>query len=159
MNKHVIGLFLTLAALWLLNSGIYNGLMLTLGFVSVCFAIWVASRMDIIDSESQPLHISTKLPGYYLWLAKKIVQSNIDVVIRVWRGPSSISPCTAYLPCDHSSEVNRVIYANSITLTPGTVAMDLKQDTVFVHSLTTAGIEELREGEMAARVNRLGLDK
>lgn len=158
MNKHVIGLFITLAALWLLNSGIYNGLLLSLGFVSVCFAVWMAARMGIIDRESQPLHISGKLPGYYLWLVKKIIQSNIDVVIRIWRGSSSISPCTARLPCKLDCEVNRVIYANSITLTPGTVTMDLKEDSVFVHSLTTAGIEELQQGEMMSRVDRLDLE-
>lgn len=158
MNRHVISLFFILAALWLLNSGIYNGLLLTLGLLSVCFTVWLAARMDIIDSESQPLHISSKLPAYYLWLGKKIVQSNIDVVIRIWRGPSSISPCTAHLHYGHRSEVNRVIYANSITLTPGTVTMDLKNDEVFVHSLTRAGIEELQQGEMAARVDRLDLE-
>lgn len=156
-NIHVISLFLVLAALWLGNSGLYNGLLLTLGLLSVWFSIWLSLRMGIIDDESQPLHLSGKLPGYYLWLAKKVIQSNIEVLVLIWRGPAAISPCVATLPCDQQTEISKVIYANSITLTPGTVAMDLGEDTVLVHSLTTAGIEELQQGEMAARVNRLEL--
>lgn len=156
-NIHVVSLFIVLAALWLLNSGLYNGLLLSLGLVSIWFSIWLSLRMGIIDDESQPLHLSRKLPGYYLWLAKKIIQSNIDVLLLIWRGPGAISPCVATLPCEQRSEISKVIYANSITLTPGTVAMDLGDDTVLVHSLTTAAIEELQQGEMAARVNRLEL--
>lgn len=156
-NIHVISLFIVLAALWLMNSGIYNGLLLSLGLVSVCFCIWISLRMGIIDDESQPLHLSHKLPGYYLWLTKKVIKSNIDVLVLIWRGPGAISPCVAILPCDQQSELSRVIYANSITLTPGTVAMDLGDDTVLVHSLTSAGIEELQQGEMSARVNQLEL--
>ncbi|MDN4501601.1 Na+/H+ antiporter subunit E [Alteromonadaceae bacterium BrNp21-10] len=155
MNKHTISLFFLLAILWLFNSGLYTPLLLALGLVSVFFVIWLSLRMGIIDDESQPLHLSRKLPAYYWWLAKKIVQSNIDVVVHVWRGNSSISPCVATLPIGQQSEIGKVIYANSITLTPGTVAMNMESDSVLIHSLTAHNMEELRQGEMAQQVNRL----
>ncbi|WP_416306619.1 Na+/H+ antiporter subunit E [Neptunicella sp. SCSIO 80796] len=155
MNKHIISLFFVLAVLWLCNSGIYTPLLLTLGLLSVFFVIWLSLRMGIIDDESQPLHLSRKLPAYYFWLAKQIIRSNIDVVVHVWRGNQSISPCVATIPIGQQSEIGKVIYANSITLTPGTVAMNIQPDSVLIHSLTADSMQELRQGEMARQVNRL----
>jgi multicomponent Na+:H+ antiporter subunit E len=155
MNKHTMSLFCILAVLWLFNSGIYTPLLLILGVVSICFVIWLSLRMDIIDDESQPLQLSRKLPTYYYWLIKKIIQSNIDVVVLVWRGNGAISPCVANLPIGQQSEITKVIYANSITLTPGTVAMNIEDNSVLIHSLTTHSMEELRQGDMARQVNRL----
>ncbi len=155
MNKHTVSLFLILAVVWLLNSGLYTPLLLTLGLVSIFFVIWLSVRMGIIDDESQPLHLSRKLPAYYLWLIKKIIQSNIDVVVLVWRGNDAISPCIATIPLEQTSEIGKVIYANSITLTPGTVAMNMEDNSVLIHSLTIRSMEELQQGEMAREVNRL----
>lgn len=155
MNKHTVSLFLILAVVWLLNSGLYTPLLLTLGLVSIFFVIWLSVRMGIIDDESQPLHLSRKLPAYYLWLIKKIIHSNIDVVVLVWRGNGAISPCIATIPLEQTSEIGKVIYANSITLTPGTVAMNMEDNSVLIHSLTIRSMEELQQGEMAREVNRL----
>ncbi|KXI27257.1 Na+/H+ antiporter subunit E [Paraglaciecola hydrolytica] len=155
MNKHTVSLFFILAALWLLNSGIYTPLLLSLGVVSVLFVLWLSARMGIIDDESQPIHLSRNLPAYYFWLAKKIVQSNIDVVILIWRGNKAISPCIASLPIGQQSEIGKVIYANSITLTPGTVAMNIENNTVLIHSLTVQSMQELQQNDMARAVDRL----
>ncbi|MEP1445993.1 MAG: Na+/H+ antiporter subunit E [Paraglaciecola sp.] len=155
MNKHIISLFLILAILWLFNSGMYTPLPIALGLVSIGFVIWLSLRMGIIDDESQPLQLSRKLPAYYFWLIKKIIQSNIDVVLLVWRGNGAISPCVASIPIGQQSEIAKVIYANSITLTPGTVAMNIENDRVQIHSLTTHSMEELQQGDMARQVNRL----
>ena len=155
MNKHTVSLFFILAALWLLNSGIYTPLLLSLGAVSVLFVLWLSARMGIIDDESQPIHLSRNLPAYYFWLAIKIVQSNIDVVILIWRGNKAISPCLATLPIGQQSEIGKVIYANSITLTPGTVAMNIENNTVLIHSLTVQSMQELQQNDMARAVDRL----
>ena len=151
--KYTISVFCILALFWLGNSGHYSGLLLGFGLGSTLFVIWVARRMDVIDHESQPLHLMhRRLPAYYGWLVGKIIRSNLDVVYRVWRGNSAISPTEATLPMGLESSLGKVIYANSITLTPGTVAMDLGPDTVLVHALTADAIDELREGEMQRRV-------
>jgi multicomponent Na+:H+ antiporter subunit E len=155
MNKHSICLFFILAILWLFNSGLYSPLLLVLGLLSIFFVIWLSLRMGIIDDESQPIHLSRKLPAFYWWLIKKVIQSNIDVIVHICRGNASISPCVAVLPVSQHSEIAKVIYANSISLTPGTVAMSLQHDSVYIHSLTRAGMEELQGGEMAHRVNQL----
>ncbi len=153
--KYRLSLFCLLVVLWLGNSGHYSLLLLGFGFASVIFVIWVSQCLKVVDQESQPLHLARKLPRFFGWLIVKIIRSNIDVVRHIWLGNGSISPCAARLPLGQKSDLGRVIYANAITLTPGTVAMDMDDDTVLVHALTRAGIEELQEGEMRRRVAEL----
>lgn len=151
--KHIASIFVVLATFWLINSGLYKPLILGLGLVSVLFVIYLTHRMDVIDHESQPLHLfDRKLPAYYLWLMRKIIASNADVVRRIWAGPGSISPCVERIAMDQTTDMGKVIYANSMTLTPGTVAMDIRGDTVIVHALTRAGMDEIVAGEMNRRV-------
>lgn len=154
-SAHTGGVLLLLSLLWLGNSGFYTPLLLSFGAVSVVFVVWLVHRMDIVDQESHPFHLSRGLPGYYLWLMKKIVEANIEVVSCVWRGNHSISPCQEQLPCELHSDISRVIYANSITLTPGTVAMDLGENGILIHSLTASARDELLEGEMQRRIAKL----
>ncbi|MGL6159126.1 Na+/H+ antiporter subunit E [Microbulbifer sp.] len=153
--RHTASVFLILAFIWLFNSGHYTALLLSLGLLSVAFVAWIAHRMDIVDRESQPIHLTLKLPGYYWWLFRKILAANLDVAVRAWRGPSAISPCIGSIPVNQTTDMGRVIYANSITLTPGTVAMRLDGDTIIVHALTREGLSELHSGEMERRVREL----
>lgn len=154
--KHTLSITLVLVGFWLINSGHYSPLLLALGIVSVAFVVYLTHRMDVIDHESQPLHLfGRKLPAYYLWLVGKIIASNITVVKLVWQIRPAISPCSRWLPLSQRSDMGKVIYANSITLTPGTVAMDLHDDKVFVHALTRDGMAELASGQMDQRVTAL----
>ena len=121
------------------------------------FAVWVSHRMDVVDHESQPLHLSGHISFFYCWLVGKIILSNIDVVKRIWLGNKSISPCVARLPLSQKTDMGKVIYANSITLTPGTVSMDIEGATVLVHALTAESIAELKGDEMNRRVSDLEL--
>ena len=153
--KHSISLSLTLGAFWLLNSGYNTPLILSLGVVSVAFVIYLSRRMDVVDHESQPVQLTTSLPGYYLWLVKEIILANISVVKHVWLGNQTISPTLATLKASQITDMGRVIYATSITLTPGTVAVDLAGDQIVVHALLRENIEALAAGEMDRRVKLL----
>ena len=153
--KHSISLSLTLGAFWLLNSDYNTPLILSLGVVSVAFVIYLARRMDVVDHESQPVQLTTSLPGYYVWLVKEIILANISVVKHVWLGNQTISPTLATLKASQVTDMGRVIYATSITLTPGTVAVDLAGDQIVVHALLRENIEALAAGEMDRRVKVL----
>ncbi len=153
--RHTVSIFVVLSLIWLLNSGHYTPLLLALGLLSVIGVVWIAHLMDVVDHESQPVQLTLRLPSYWLWLLRQIVLSNINVAKRVWLGSKSISPCVATLRLSQRTDMGKVIYANSITLTPGTVAMDLEGDTVTVHALTADGIADLKRGEMDRRVRRL----
>ncbi len=153
--KHTISLSLTLGAFWLLNSEHNTPLILSLGVVSVAFVIYLANRMDVVDRESQLVRLTTRLPGYYLWLGKEIILANISVVKHVWLGNQTISPTLATLKASQKTDMGRVIYATSITLTPGTVAVNLTGDQIVVHALLRENIEALAAGEMDRRVKLL----
>ncbi len=153
--KHTISLFLMLATLWLINSGHYTPLILGLGLASIALVIYIVHLMDLVDHESQPIHLTLRIPLYWGWLFKELVLSNIDVVKRIWKGNQSIYPVVATLKISQKSDIGKVIYANSITLTPGTVTIDLQEDSLTVHALTQEGLTALEKGEMDQRVTAL----
>lgn len=153
--RHTISLSLALAAFWLLNSGHYTPLILSLAVISIAVVLYITHRMDVVDHESQPLHLTLKLPGYFLWLTKKIILANISVVKHIWLGNETISPTVTIMKASQKTDIGKVIYANSITLTPGTVAVNLVGDQIMVHALLRENIEALQTGEMDRRVSRL----
>ena len=150
--RHTISPGLALAAFWLLNSGHYSLLILSLGLASILLVVVIVHKMDVVDHESQPLLLTVKMLGYYLWLIKQIVLSNIAVVRHIWLGSSSLSPALITLRAEQKTDLGKVIYANSITLTPGTVCVDLQGDFITVHALLREGVEDLEAGEMGRRV-------
>lgn len=151
--RHTLGLAVVLVAIWLANSGIYTPLILGLGVVSVILVLWIVHRMDVVDHESIPLHLTRRLPAYYGWLLWQIILSNIDMVRRTWSG--SISPTVVDIPIRDLSDMGKVIYANSITLTPGTVVMNLDDDSIRVHAISREGVAALLSGEMDRRIRHL----
>lgn len=153
--RYSLYLSLVLGLIWLGNSGHYSPLLLAFGALSVFLVVWIARRMRVVDGESQPFHLSFRLLAYYGWLFRKIVESNIKVAGCAWRGRNAISPVSARVPCGLQSDLSRVIYANSITLTPGTVTVSLDKGELLVHALTDSGMAELQTGEMEGRVARL----
>ncbi len=153
--RHTLTLFITLTIFWLLNSGHNTVLMTWLGFISIVFVLYVAHKMDVVDHESQPIHLSLKLPSYFLWLFKELVLSNVAVVKSIWLGNSSISPRLTTIKLSQKTDIGKVIYANSITITPGTVTVDLIGDRIMVHALFKENIDILKAGEMDRRVTQL----
>lgn len=157
MTKRTLVLAALLAALWLLLSGYFKPLLLGLGAVSIGLVMIIAARMDVVDHEGHPYHHlrSTKILQYWGWLIVEITKSNLDVAKRIMLGSSAISPIMLRVPTTQATEVARVIYANSITLTPGTVSVDVADDYIEVHALTEATANALRAGEMDRRITDL----
>ena len=153
--RHTIMLFLTLAAFWLAISGHYSAFMISLGAISILIVILIAHRMDVVDHEAQPLHLTLKIPTYFVWLAKEIILANLVVVKHVWLGNKSISPGFATITASQKTDMGKVIYANSITLTPGTVTVNMDDDKFLVHALLRDSIDDLETGEMDRRVSQL----
>ena len=150
--KHTISLAAFLFVLWFGLSGHTELLLISLGIASVAFTVYLAHRMDVIDHEGHPIHHLTSLVRFWPYLMVQVVKSNIDVIGRILRPGQSISPQMVDLPMPQKSDLGRVIYANSITLTPGTVSVHLGKDTVTVHALTKEGADDLGSGELASRV-------
>ena len=151
-TKHTFFLVTVLVVFWLLWSGHYTGLLISLGAASVILVVWICHRMDVVDHEGQPLALRLTVLTYWLWLAGEIVKSSIDVAKRVLFPSEGITPIVARLEASQKTLVGRVTYANSITLTPGTVTIDINDKELNVHALTLDGISELGKGEMDHRV-------
>lgn len=135
---------------WFLLSGHTEALLIGLGLASVLLTVFLTKRMNVIDHESYPFHLSLDLPAYLVYIMREIINANIDVIKRIVspkRNP--ISPRMLELPLPQKTGLGRVLYANSITLTPGTVSVRLNQDTLLVHALTKDAAAELSTGQMA----------
>ncbi len=150
--KHVLALSVLLSAFWLINSGHYTSLLLFFMVVSVLFVAVLCHRMDVVDGESQPLELTFTIPMYWLWLIKEVIVANIAVARCVWKGADSISPSVIKVKANQKTDLGIVIYANSITLTPGTVSIDLEDNEITVHALTRETAKDLLTGEMDRRV-------
>ena len=148
------GFIVLLFLFWLFLSGHMEPLLLGLGVASVALTVFLSWRMNIIDHESYPLHLSLKFPGYFLYLSGEIVKANIDVARRVlrWRG-ASISPQMIDIPLLQESDLGAGIYANSITLTPGTVTIRLSKDSLTVHALSKEAAAELATNAMSKEIS------
>ncbi len=152
---HLAGLAISLCLTWLLLSGHYTPLLLALGAASVALCVWIAHRMDVIDREGQPIQLTWRTPLYWLWLLKEILRSNIDIARLILDPRLPISPRVIKVKAHEQTELGKVIYANSITLTPGTVSVQVIDDEIIVHALTRETAQAVIEGEMDRRVQRL----
>ncbi len=155
MVVHAISLGIVLAVVWLLLSGHYEPLILALGLASCVVVVAITRRMDLVDHEGHPIHLTMRVVGYWPWLAWEIVKANIDVAKRVLAPRMAISPTLVRLSASQKSDLGLVIYANSITLTPGTVAVDVEPGEILVHALSRDAAKELEAGEMDRRVSQL----
>jgi len=156
---HVLSLAVVLAVVWWLLSGYTLILILSLGAASIALTIAIAHRMDRVDHETHPLHKTVRVVTYFPWLVWEIVKANVDVVMAILKKDMTIEPRLLELKASQRSEIGRVTYANSITLTPGTVTLSVKGDDLIVHSLTAGAREGLQTGEMDRRVSDMELGK
>jgi multicomponent Na+:H+ antiporter subunit E len=152
----VISLTCALAVLWLLLSGHFSDpLLLGLGLASVLLVVALAWRLDVVDEEGHPIHRLRRVLGYWPWLLKEVVLANWDVAKAILGRAGTIRPQLVTLPASQADELGRVIYANSITLTPGTVTLDLDGRSLTVHGLTRTAVDGLGSGDMDRRVTAL----
>ena len=149
--KRIIGMAVALVALWVLLSARFTPLLLCLGAASVLATVVIAYRMNIIDHESHPFHLSARLPRFWFLLFVEIAKANVDVTLRIL-GFRPISPTVVNVPSAHKTDLARVMHANAITLTPGTASMVVGDDEIIVHAISAANAAELKKGALAAIV-------
>lgn len=152
MITHLTIWTITLSVFWLLLSGFLQPLLLAFGVFSVALVIVLLQRMDNVDQ--QPVKPALGLPiwRYSLWLIGQVIGSSVNVAKLVWLGNKALTPAVEKLPLTDIPAKNRVLYANSITLTPGTLSIDIDDQHVTVHALEKASIEELKAGDMAHKI-------
>lgn len=156
--KYYITLTLALVVAWLLWSGYFltQPFLLILGGLSCLFCVWISKRMKIVDEEGAPIQLGIRpVTNYLPWLLKEIIVSNIEVTKIILSPKMKLRRNMIDVQINQKTEIGRVIMANSITLTPGTVSVNLDGETIQVHALSFEGAEEDLSGDMDRRVCEL----
>ncbi len=149
------GLWAVLFALWLLLSGHYEPLFVAFGVGTCTVAVLVAKRMGTLDAESAPFHLAGRAAAYLPWLAWEVLRSNILVARTILSRRMPIDPAIVHFRSSQKTDLGRFVYANSITLTPGTVTTGVVGDDLEVHALSQAHVDGSEENDMNRRVSAL----
>jgi multicomponent Na+:H+ antiporter subunit E len=164
MVKRIV-LFVALFALWLLLSGHYSPILLFLGLMSSAVVVVIMHRLGVIDEEGMPLQVLPLTWRFWPWLIMEIVKANLEVIRQIITPRLAISPQLFRFKPTQKTATGLVTHANSITLTAGTVTIEIEEDGSFlVHALTrelgdgtAAKVEGERvEGEIGRRITALG---
>ncbi len=150
-----MSLALVLFGFWLFLSGHYTSLLVTLGVLSTIVCIALAKRMALVDVEGHPIQLLSGAVTYFPWLIGEIAKSTWDVVKIVLDPDLPISPRMLRVTASQKTRVGVNVYGNSITLTPGTITVDVHNSDLTVHALTSAGAEDLQSSAMDRRVSEM----
>ena len=148
---------LMLFVLWLLLSGVYSPLIIWLGVASSLITVFVVRRMNAM-TESKRLEIHLKpfaVICYWIWLMGEIVKSNWTVA-KIILSPNMILNRHHFkVPCTQKTDLGQTIFANSITLTPGTISVDIEDGGILVHAVSYSDDSLTALADMDARVSKI----
>ena len=150
--RYSFSLAILLAVLWLAISGVYKPPLFVLGAASIAIVVWLSRRMDVVGVEHNPVLYSWRLPVYWLWLLKEIAKSNFEVARAALAPQDRVRPRIVRVPVRLGSAVAKVTYANSVTLTPGTVTLLLEEDCLEAHALLESSASGLESGDMERKI-------
>jgi multicomponent Na+:H+ antiporter subunit E len=150
--KHALALFGLLMGTWLLLSGHYEPTLIGYGVLCSAGVVALSVRLGILDEEGVPIHLAWRTLRYLPWLFREIVRSNWAVARVILDPRLPIRPRLLQVEASARTVVGQVLYANSITLTPGTITLDVRDGRLLVHALTEGSAAGLLEGEMDRRV-------
>ncbi|MCK5216857.1 MAG: Na+/H+ antiporter subunit E [Methanosarcinales archaeon] len=156
--KHIFITFLILFTFWILLSAHFD--ILHVGSGIVCCAIVAYASHDLLftGTQNHGLTKTTRFISYLPWLTYQIVIANIDVARRALSPSMPIDPHIFTFKTKLKSDVARTTLANSITLTPGTVTVDIIDDLFYVHAIAKEPAEDLLEGTMERKVAHIFME-
>jgi len=140
-----IALTLALLCFWLALSGHYTPFLLTMGALSTGLCVYIARRMSLIDSEAVPTQLRVSIFAYWFWLLVEIIKANLQVAGLILRPKPDLQQQLVLVPTSQKTDMGRVIFANSITLTPGTVTVEIAQDAFLVHAITSDFVPSMED--------------
>ena len=150
----LISLAVVLYLFWLALSGYFKAFLLIGGLLSTLAVVLLARRMKLLDTEGHPAHLLPAAVTYWPWLLWEIIKAGWAVTKAVLRPRLAISPTMTRVVATQRSAAGIVTYANSITLTPGTITTGVDGNILTVHALAHGGAIDLEGGGMDARVTQ-----
>jgi len=149
-----LSLAIVLVAFWLALSGHFTPFLLAIGAICVLLVVVVAERMGVVDEEGHPVELLKGAPTYFPWLMWEIIKSAWSVTKLVLSPSLPISPTMTIVRASQHTNAGIATYANSITLTPGTITVDVSGKDLTVHAIVREGADDLEGGGMDRRVTR-----
>lgn len=154
-SRFSIATWVVLYGLWILLSGKFAAFHLIVGILSVAFVAWMQLGLSPLRSKEDPRFNALSVILYVPWLIWQMFVSALHVAVWILRDPKNVDPCLVEFRSRQPSIAHRVVLANSITLTPGTLTVDLQGDRFVMHALTRVTADEVIEGKLARRVSNL----
>jgi multicomponent Na+:H+ antiporter subunit E len=150
--------YLSLAAFlfvfWLVLSGHYTPMLVVAGLVSAAACVLAAVRMRTADEEGIPTEFLRGAFTYLPWLVVEIAKSGWAVSKIILHPRLPVAPTMTTVGASQKTRVGVATYANSITLTPGTITVGVHGNDLVVHALVREGALDLEGGGMDHRVTR-----
>ena len=139
---------------WLLLSGHAAPWLVASGAVVAVAVALFGLRMGYADAEGHPIGLIPRGLVYWPWLVKEMVKSALHVSRLILDPKLPISPTLIRTRATQKTPVGLVSYANSITLTPGTISVEVhaRDKEILVHAISRDAAEGLATGEMDRRV-------
>ena len=150
-----------LLALWLLFSGHYDVFHISAGVISVGLIMLLNRELFRVRLFPGDIHREIKISAvfpYVFWLLKEIIIAAIGVARIVLSPKMPVDPSLLEFHAELPNAGSQTILANSITLTPGTITIDITHGVFLVHAITDSASANLAEGVMPARVAHLYRD-
>jgi multicomponent Na+:H+ antiporter subunit E len=147
-------LFVLFYAFWILMSGFFTPFLLAAGAGSSLAVLWLANRMAVTDREGHPVHLLWSALLYWPWLVREILKSALEVSKVILDPRLPASPTVVRFKPRQRTVVGLVTHANSITLTPGTLSVEVGPGEFLVHGLTRASAAAAVDSDMDRRVAR-----
>lgn len=143
-----------LFAFWLALSGHYTPMLVAAGAASSVLCIFAMKRARVADEEGQPIELLLGAVTYFPWLIREIAKSAWAVTKIILHPRLPISPTMTLVRASQRTDPGLATYANSITLTPGTITVGVNGNELTVHALVREGALDLEDGVMDRRVSR-----
>lgn len=148
-----------LFVMWVILSGKFDAFHLGCGVVTVGVLIWLHRGLEPFRPQGAPGIRLLRLIPYMFWLTKEMVVAALQVAVVILRPKGRLDPRLFRFESEQPNLLNAVIFGHSITLTPGTITLDLENDRYLVHALTPGGARGVIHGSMHRRVARLTSDR
>jgi multicomponent Na+:H+ antiporter subunit E len=147
-------LFSVLFLHWILWSGKFDAFHLSLGVISCALVTFLSHDLYMVRKKFSPKIIveAFRFIKYVPWLFYQIVMSNIHVASLVLSPGMPIDPKIIRYKTRLKTDIALVTFANSITLTPGTITADINEGEFIVHALSKKVADDLMTGEMEDKV-------
>ncbi|MEW5783885.1 MAG: Na+/H+ antiporter subunit E [Bacillota bacterium] len=151
------GHFMLFMLFWIAVSGSLRWQELLLGAVAAVFVVYFNRNLLVNRAERPPVNWKTLYIafGYVFRLLLEIIKANLQVVRVVLHPRMPIAPRLIPLPVELERPVDRLILANSITLTPGTLTVLAEENRFWVHALTREAAEGVAQWELIKMLMRL----